>query len=134
MRCAVCLGWLMVVAILATGCGSPQATLTGKITLDNQPVVDGQIRLEGKEADAASIKDGAYEIKMPPGEYKVQINASIKTGERPAYAGDPNSPKIDITESIIPLKYNVNTELKVDLKAGPNQHDFNLVSDVPAEQ
>lgn len=124
---------ICVVCFLTLGCGPSQATLSGTVHLDGQPLADGQLRLEGveanSEADATTIVNGAYKISIAPGKYKVQLNASRQVGERLAYEGAQDSPKIPLMESIIPEKYNVRTELSVELTAGAHQKDFQLTSD-----
>jgi hypothetical protein len=112
------------------GGGGPGATVEGSVTLDGQPVQNGTISFvpaDGKTASAGGkIADGKYSVAVPPGPKRVEIAASKVVGQRPAYAGDPNSPMIDITESIIPPRYNAQSELTFEVKAGDNQKDFAL--------
>ena len=119
--------------VALTGCGDGMTRIEGTVKLDGQPLADGTITFvpaDGQTASAGGpIKNGVYSVEAPPGSKKVEIQASKVVGERPAYAGDPNSPKIPITESIIPARYNTETTLTADLKPGTNDGvNFDLQS------
>lgn len=122
---------LFGLALLA-GCGGggPGATVEGSVTLDGQPLQEGAISFvpaDGKTASAGgTITDGKYSVAVPPGPKRVEITASKVVGQRPAYAGDPNSPMIDITKSIVPPRYNSQSELTLEVQSGDNQKDFAL--------
>ncbi len=126
-----------IVALLGAtfvwGCGGDKLpTVKGKVTLDGQPLENGAISFvpaDGATATAGGvITNGEYSIEVPPGPKKVEITASKVVGQRPAYEGDPNSPMIDITESIIPPRYNTQTELTREVQPGENTFDFDLTS------
>jgi hypothetical protein len=126
------LGALLVLGAFAlVGCGGPTTvTISGKVTFDGQPVEQGLISfqdVEGKVGPAENaITNGEYKVTdMPRGMKKVVITGSRKIGERPAYAGDPNSPMIPITESYIPAKFNDKTTLTYDAqKTGTQNFDL----------
>lgn len=113
------------------GCGSAsQATATGSVTLDGKPIENGTISFvpaDGQSATAGGrIENGQYSVELLPGAKRVEILATEVVGQRAAYEGDPNSPMIDITESIIPERYNRNSELTLDVQPGTNVQDFAL--------
>lgn len=122
------------VFLALSGCGSGLSTLEGNVTLDGQPLENGQIAVEPKDGQGTPagemIKAGAYSIKeLKPGDYIVRINASKVVGSRPAYGNDTNGPQIEITESIIPPRFNANSTLTVTVAAGVNKgKDFALTS------
>jgi hypothetical protein len=70
-------------ALLAvfSGCGNGGEKATqvqGKITYQSKPATNGVIAFlkEGSKPISAAIQsDGAYSIQLPPGEYKVRIDA-----------------------------------------------------------
>lgn len=127
---------LLVVSPALLGCGGKggMGTVSGKVTLDGQPLADGLITFvpaDGNSPTAGGkIKDGVYSVQASTGSQKVVINASKVTGSRKAYADDPNSPVITTTKEILPEKYSSapTTELKVEVKGGSNTANFDLSS------
>lgn len=69
--------WLLV--LLSAGCGS-SATVAGNITYNGAAVADGYITFfptgPGASEIAAPIKDGKYQLTMPPGPRLVEIVSS----------------------------------------------------------
>ena len=89
------------------------------MTLDGQPVVTGTIRFTPIQPDSssfameggASINYGKFSmprgVGLVPGTYKVSINSVYTIGERPT-----------AIEELIPLKYNAQSTLTVDIVEG----------------
>lgn len=134
------LAWtlLMSAALAMTGCGGDgidRVEVTGAVTLDDRPLDGGHITFEpiGKGTSAgATIADGSFTIpkdKGPsPGQYRVRISAYRGTGEQ---IPDPDRPgqTTEKKESIIPDRYNRNTELERTVTAdGENDFPFKLTS------
>src|SRR5262245_24500941 len=124
---------MLFVALAATaGCGGGRASVDGTVTLDNVPVDGGMIYFfpdVGKADNGhAEIKDGKYSLASgqgpPPGNYRVEIVWHKKTGKQVVGSDPPN--KEEETIQVIPEKYNKSSELKVEIKAGSNTHDFPL--------
>ena len=125
--------WVMI----AGGCGEKSAdygdlkltTLTGRITLDGQPLADA--RLKFMKADNESVFE--YAITDSNGKYSARFNSekegispgpkkvSISTG-RPIFEDD------EVQEERIPSQYNVATTLELTIADGGNTKDFDLVS------
>lgn len=108
----------------------PKGTVTGKVTLDGKPLPTGVIRLatpDGKAGVSAKIKDGKYEIAAPVGEMKVLLSVPTVIGKKKVY-DPPGTPDVEITRELLPPKYNVNTLLKLVVKAGKQAADFDLKS------
>jgi hypothetical protein len=128
--CFLSLGWLF----FGVGCSTYEkgAVVEGEVTLDGKPIPTGSISfdpVDGTTSTAgAEIKDGKYSVNVEPGLKNVKINASKVVGQKRAYEGDPNSPKVDITEEYIPPRYNTQTELTYDVKSGKNTKTFDLKS------
>lgn len=124
----------LLLLLLAMGCGGEDsnARLTGAVTLDNQPLKTGSITflpIDGKSATAGTtIENGEFTLVIPPGKKKVEIVGTKVVGQRRAYEGDQNSPLIDITEDIVPSRYNVQSDLVVEISAGESRETFALKS------
>jgi hypothetical protein len=130
------------------GCGGPEDNLprepvSGKVSFEGQPVVKGNIQFipAGSQATqvGAMIKDGSYSIERAegpvPGTYKVTINAPDPTGQRVRPASSDTGAEAPgdgkrafaIPKDLIPRKYNVDSTLAVEVKAGAaNTFDFDL--------
>ena len=128
---SLCIG----AAQFAAGCapaGPPVAHLSGTVTLDKTQIATGTIIFVPTDGIGAAgggpIKDGKYYADVQPGPKTVQIRSPKKVGEKKAYAGDPNSPVIEITEESIPAKYNAKSELKQTVEAKSTVADFALES------
>jgi hypothetical protein len=121
---------IFLVAVLA-GCSADakHGTVTGSLTLDGQPVKTGVIRFvpaDGLTATAdAVIADGKFTANVPPGEKRVEISAPKVVGKRRMM---PESPEVEITEELLPARYNVKTELTLTVTAGNQSKDFELKS------
>ena len=115
-------GSLLVVSLMlvAGGCGSggDTGTVTGTVTFDGAPVQQGQISFEGNTVTGAQIQDGKFEAQVPVGKQKVKISATREEGV--ARDGLPNYVQY------IPKKYNDQTTLEEDVKAGTNEFKFEL--------
>jgi hypothetical protein len=103
------------------------------VTLDGVPLKSGQIRfvpVDGQSSTAgAAITDGKYQAKVPVGEKSVEITSEKEGPARKMYGEAPaGSPPTGAGRELIPAKYNARTELKIDVKAGDEQHDFDLTS------
>lgn len=124
--------WTLVCAAAVTGCSDGLATVEGQILFDGAPVNRGMISLEptdGKGPTAGSnVENGKYSIpKVLPGPKSVRISAVKVVGKEKAYE-TADSPEIEITEELLPKKYNESTELKLDVSAPVTKHDFKLES------
>lgn len=120
-----------LIAILLLGCGGRrpnQGTITGQISLDGAPVSDGRIQFEDIAGAASSagtkIENGAYRVVAPVASMKVRI---VAYREVPGKFLEMNpGVKTPLIEQYIPAKYNENSELTADIKAGENTLDFKL--------
>ena len=126
------------IAILAvlSGCGSSDRhTLKGTVTVNNQPLQQGSIRfipLQGTDSPSAGseIKSGEFSVAADKGplcgSFRVEITASRKTGRksRDRMSGEMT----DIYSQFLPARYNSNSDLTAEVKAGENQYEFALNS------
>ena len=114
--------------------------MAGHVTLDGRPIEEGSLSLipaEGTNGPTtgAAISGGNYRILAAsgavPGKYKVEITARRKTGRTTVVADGPyaaNPKKIDETEQYLPERYNVRSELSVQIVPGENRCDFTLAT------
>ena len=127
--------WLL----LAAGCGGDgigRVEVSGKVTLDGQPLSEGAILFqpiaEGPSA-GGTIQDGRFTIERADGpaseEYRVDIVAYRPTGRQIPDADFPGK-MTDELKQVIPNRYNADTELTVNVSAEGNNHfEFKLQSD-----
>lgn len=123
---------LVLVCLASTGCGSSgPAKITGAVSLDGEPIEDGRITFEPRDGQGptaeAVITKGSYAAEVSAGKKVIRVVGMRVVGERPAYAGDPNSPKIKITQNFVPPKFNEQSELVRDV-ATSTKMDFELKS------
>ena len=130
-------GWVLVLFTITLGCGGGSkgpltAVVSGKVTLDGEPLADGSINFipaDGKGTPSgAKIAKGYYSASVPLGDKRVEIQASKVIGQKVAYEGDPNSPKYDIKQELIPSRYNAESKLKATVTKSGNKADFSLES------
>jgi hypothetical protein len=124
---------LLSAVLVVTGCGGKagKGTVTGRVTLDGNPVEKGTIQFfpaDGKGQTAhAPIQGGHFTAEVPVGVKRVEINAPKVVGRRKAY-DTPDSPLVDEYGETIPVKYNARSELRTEVKPGRNEADFPLRS------
>ncbi len=139
---------ISLLLISCPGCGpgneQNRQPLSGQVTLDGDPLEAGSISFEPLDATGeairagAAIQDGAFRIDqekgLPPGKYRVRISAGRPAGDADQPAKLPGAPRpVIVPKSIIPAKYNMNSELEVEIVEGDeNEFDFDLVSDPTA--
>ena len=126
-----------VVFLSVLGCGhSGRVSVEGTVTLDGQPLENGQIQFSPLPGTAgptagADIVDGKFAI--PPsggpfaGNFRVQITKAGLTGKK---VFDPRSNSMmDEYAQILPARYNEQSELEAEVAAsGPNSFEFTLTS------
>lgn len=138
-----------VAAVLgATGCGGgatddlPREPAAGTVTFEGQPLENGTIQFQPaseKEGVAAGgmIAGGKFTIPRAegpvPGKYHVAIFAAGNTSAGSAEGGGGPVTRRDMKVQIkdlrglIPLRYNIQTELMAEVKSGePNNYKFDL--------
>jgi hypothetical protein len=131
----------LATALLAVGCGPSgieTVEVKGTIAQDGEPLPSGTITFMPKDGVASPgggvIKDGAYTANVPPGEKWVMVLATKVVGQKPMYAGDPNSPMEDMTEQVTSPVYNAAHQTPLEAKIdGPQEGlNFELTKDVKA--
>jgi len=120
---------LLLAELPCFGCGTKFSDVHGKVALLGTPIDKGTIAFVpagglGPTA-AGRIKEGLYSVPVLPGQYKVRISGFRKVGEHRASV-DPNSPMKEISEEIVPPRYNTATTLIREIKPGEQEEDFEL--------
>ncbi|WP_425615520.1 carboxypeptidase-like regulatory domain-containing protein [Anatilimnocola sp. NA78] len=117
----------------ATGCTSAEATVSGTVTLDGQPLTKGDVSFTSTAdkplAYGAIDSSGRYQLQtgttkgIAPGSYQVTIVANEVIIPTDPYA----SP---IPKLLTPAKYSVPAKsgLTAEVKPGANKFDFDLKS------
>lgn len=122
---------LLALCVLAAGCGGPpRAQVQGTITLDGASLEGGMIEFTPEAGDGPTAAvglgpGGKYALDAPTGRMIVRIEANKVTGQRKVY-NTPDSPMTDIVVSLVPPEYNKKSDLRTELKAGPNECNFEL--------
>lgn len=132
MRIANCVAPIVVSCFLS-GCGSEYATVTGRITLDGEPLPNATVSFMpedegGRPSFGRTGTDGRYSLQEThrvsgalPGEYTVRITTYVE--------GNPEEiPPIPTVPERVPTKYNTETGLIEEVKPGENVLDFPLDS------
>jgi hypothetical protein len=120
-----------LLAVPAVGCrrGPAKAVITGRVTLNDEPVPQGVISLyplSRAPSAGAVIKDGSYRMEAFPGSYRVEISAAKVVGQKKNDI--PDGPMVDILESIVPAEYNSASKLVQEVKLDTKTLDFKLVT------
>ena len=114
------------------GAGGGKAAVTGTVTLDGQPVSAGTVTFVKSEGGAvregAVVRDGAFEAKIPPGTYRVEVTGQKVTGKRKQKGFDGKDEELVITEEMFPARYNTQSELREEIKSGTNTVKLDLKS------
>ena len=121
------------VYLILAGCNSgvQWIQVKGTVKFNGAPLEKGMVQFEAKDGKSPSakggiIENGIYTAEVPAGEQIVRITSNKVVGQRPMYKDMPDSKMMDITEQLIPKKYNTETTLKATVTAQKNDLDFNL--------
>ena len=132
-RLSLCALWSSA-AVLSVGCGSPEATVSGVVTLDDQPLSGGSVSFvpafDGAGASAEIQTDGSYEARtanaegLAAGRYRVAVRALGESTPDPR-GGPPKPGKL-----LTPQRYARSTTsgIEVEVVAGDNDLPIKLSS------
>jgi hypothetical protein len=131
-----CLVLLAVVAAFA-GCGEPnplgRRPIYGVVTFQGQPVDYGAITFQPEDPQqgiisGSMIEGGKYNIKLadglPPGNYLVMISSPDRS-QVEKVEGPPGDERT-LAKERIPLKYNLQTTLKLAVPKGRGRQQANF--------
>ena len=113
------------------GLWASDGTITGVVTIDGQPLDKGVISYVPADSQGqpvtVNIVNGKYTLQAPTGQKYVQVSAPTVVDRRKEYDG-PDAPLVEITDERLPPKYNSQTELTFEVKAGDNAKDWAVKS------
>ena len=124
---------VVLVAVSMIGCSSKtsQSSVSGKVTLDGQPLANGLIDFVAVDRNSptaqAAVTDGQFAAVVPPGEKRVEIRATKVTGKKKVY-DTPDSPTVDVVAELLPPRYNVDSTLTMTVAEGEQEKTFELSS------
>ena len=123
--------------LCSLGCGKSsgleKVVVSGVVTLDGQPVPNGEIRFIPTAGtigpvSGGAIKDGAYEAKakggVPVGDHQVEIRAYRANAKSQGQPGSEGG----AAEQYLPKRYNEQTTLAARVDATTETQDFELTS------
>jgi len=121
------------------GVGSDQRTVTGQVTLDGQPLKQGEVvfrAVDGSSSSAGQITAGRFAFPAKLGEQRVQISSTVvvegQHGQVGGIEGDPvsTSNPAPVYRELIPEKYNSQSNITVEVTdKGKNDFVFEIISD-----
>ena len=126
---------ILAIGLTSLGCGSDAASVSGTVTLDDQPMTTGNVAFHpvngGPAANGGIDSSGHYSVvvgsgeRLPPGDYVAVVVAT----ESPK--GPPNPAKAPAPGKLLtPKKYGdlKTSDLKFAVTAGSNTIDLKLSS------
>ncbi|MEQ9407248.1 MAG: hypothetical protein RIK87_05955 [Fuerstiella sp.] len=129
---------LVLTASVMTGCGGDPAgpekfTVSGQVSLNGEPLPDGDVifrSADGGHAYAGKIQQGSFSFEAEAGSKQVEIKSYRPV---PGKTREDNPGEIvQVTEQVVPAKYNDKSELTVSVEAGgDNAFTFELQGDPP---
>ncbi len=129
------LSFVTIVSCILTclaSCGDRKETIQGTVTFDDQRVANGSIAfvsIEGEPIrEGAVITDGQFVARLPPGTYRIELNAKRVIGTRKQIGFDGKEETLELTEELFPERYNVKSELKEVITPGKSVLMLNLKS------
>lgn len=123
---------LLLLLVAGAGCsGDGPTSISGEVTFDGKPIDRGAIRMVAVDGQAPSaeaiIHQGRYQLETMPGRKRIEIQGFrvVGTARR---NDDPSAPLEEITEPIVPAKFNIRSELLQEISHRSATHDFHLTS------
>ncbi len=124
---------LFLTLLAICGCGGGRAGISGKVTLDGEPIENGLIRfipIEGTNAPSggSAITNGAYQVPVDKGlmagKYRVEITGRGTTGKK--IQSGVGGPVIDEVYELVPKRYNKESELTLEMQSDSRVVDYDL--------
>jgi hypothetical protein len=119
--------FLVLAALIGCGKSGPKpAPVSGTVLYDGRPLPEGTVYFKTPQTgsmDALPVKDGKFEGTAEVGDRRVEVTA-YKVQIR-----GTEGMKGEVKESLIPPRYNVESNLTAAVKAdGPNTFEFKVTS------
>jgi hypothetical protein len=124
MTASARLACVFLTAIALTGCGPSKSTVSGRVTLDGQPVAGAIVgffptRGDGQTSDARTDADGNYKATISPTDMSITVSLPRLVKDMPP-ARRPAGMSGDEWAESLPARYSsrAKTELRVTAKRG----------------
>ena len=139
---------LILFSLVSQGCsgrtdGLPRGSVRGIIQLDGTPIEQGHIsfypiRDTKGPVVGGTISAGKYSLSSSTGPVigwnRMEISWKRKTGRKvPAGPPRPAGSMVDEITEAVPAKYNTESTLEHEVKAGKNVFDLDLLSEQPGK-
>jgi len=119
-----------VLALIPTGCGGsadrpPLGQVHGRVTLDGKPLAKVAVVFQpvdgpGRQSSAVTDANGDYVLKYIRDDLGATVGKnSVRISKQKGH---------DLETETVPLKYNQQTTLTVDVQPGENEIPFDLTS------
>ena len=125
---------LFVIAMtMLAGCSSSttHGTIQGTVTLDGTALDDGVVRfvpVDGASQTASvNVVAGEFKAVVPIGKTRVEFSAPKVIGRQKMYE-TADSPEVDVVGELLPARYNVQSQLTLDVAAGSQPYALELFS------
>lgn len=122
-----------LVLALLSGCAqsTTHGTIQGTVTLDGTPLNEGVVRfvpVDGATQTAsANVVAGEFNALVPVGKMRVELSAPKVIGRQKMY-NTADSPEVDVVSELLPARYNVRSELTLEVVAGTQPYVLELTS------
>lgn len=144
LPCAAAFALLLLCGLCIAGCGGSgnkhgRLPISGTVTLDGQPLMGGYIIFEPKSGQPTQsggmIVSGAFDVPESAGAAPGTYSIAIYSGAEPPTGNyQPGTPEYEAAArhapgERVPRKYNIDTTLTRDVKAGEeNKFAFDLMT------
>jgi hypothetical protein len=120
----------LVCLVSLLSCADNKSTVSGTVTFDGQPVLNGVVTFVKSEGDlireGAIIKEGAFKATLPPGEYRIELSAQKVVGKRKQKGFDGKDEEVELTAELFPESYNSKTTLTKKIEPGSNMLQLDI--------
>jgi hypothetical protein len=122
---------VLLASLLPGGCAqsATHGTVNGTVTLNGEPLPEGTVRfvpVDGASQTAsAMVSEGKFTATVPVGRMRVEFSASKIVGRQKMY-DTADSPEVEAVAELLPPRYNVQSELTLDIQTGSQDAPFEL--------
>jgi hypothetical protein len=132
--------WVLALVAATAGCGGSQASVSGRVTLDGEPVDHGTVTFQptggGPVGYGVIRSGGSYSVQtgqqpgVAPGEYVVTVQSVSEVTEAQRQAAVSGTMTEATGQLLTPPRYasRETTPLRFQLKRGGNRVDLELTS------
>ena len=122
---------VILLAILVAGCskGRPMGDVQGRVTVNGQPLKEGAVRFVPVKGDTQAtggiVRDGSFKVTVPVTKQRVEFSANVVDSEKtPPHANGDHI----VMKMLVPERYNIHSELTLDVASGLNEPVYELKS------